>query len=88
MKRVAIVACAAAAVSVLALAPAAQASGSGNPYQDVQVGVGYTVYQPTYTAGLKATSVLGKDPDAGFTGDMNLLAQFRSEEHTSELQSH
>ena len=30
----------------------AQAMGTGNPYQDQQVGVTYTVYQPSYTAGL------------------------------------
>jgi hypothetical protein len=41
-----------ATVGVLGLAAPAQAMGSGNPYQDMQVGVTYTVYEPSYTAGL------------------------------------
>ena len=41
-----------ATVGVLGLAATAQAMGSGNPYQDMQVGVTYTVYEPSYTAGL------------------------------------
>jgi len=36
----------------LLMAPAAQAMGTGDPYQDLQVGVTYTVYKPTFTAGL------------------------------------
>lgn len=36
----------------LLLAPVAQAMGTGDPYQDLQVGVSYTVYKPTFTAGL------------------------------------
>ena len=32
----------------------ASAMGSGNPYEDMQVGVSYTVYQPTYTGGLSS----------------------------------
>lgn len=31
----------------------AHAMGTGNPYLDEQVGVSYTVYQPSFTAGLK-----------------------------------
>lgn len=44
-------------VTALALAstavPSATAMGSGNPYEDLQVGVTYTVYQPAYVGGLK-----------------------------------
>ncbi len=41
-----------ATLGVLGLAAPAQAMGSGNPYQDLQDGVTYTVYEPSYTAGL------------------------------------
>ncbi len=51
------------ALSALAVAPA-QAMGSGNNYADFQVGVTYTVYQPTYTNGLKQTSFNGNAGDA------------------------
>lgn len=40
------------AVSLL-LSPSAQAMGSGDPYEDMQVGVTYTVYQPSSSGGLK-----------------------------------
>lgn len=49
---------AAAAATVLAAVPA-QAMGSGNPYEDVQVGVTYTVYSPTFTAGLNVVRAGG-----------------------------
>lgn len=41
----------------LLLAPSASAMGSGNPYEDMQVGVTYSVYQPSYAGGLKQTGV-------------------------------
>lgn len=41
-----------AASSALGAAAPASAMGSGNPYEDLQVGVTYTVYQPARTAGL------------------------------------
>lgn len=51
--RLGLVAASAAALAAgLATSPAT-AMGTGNPYQDLQVGVGYTVYQPSFTAGLK-----------------------------------
>jgi hypothetical protein len=55
MRRVVSVATAlaATALSAAALAGPAVAMGSGNPYEDMQVGVTYTVYEPAYTAGLK-----------------------------------
>jgi hypothetical protein len=34
---------------------AVPAMGTGNPYQDIQTGVSYTVYQPTNTLGAKRT---------------------------------
>ena len=40
------------ACSAVAASPA-QAMGSGNNFADFQVGVTYTVYQPTYTNGLR-----------------------------------
>jgi hypothetical protein len=39
----------------------AQAMGSSDAYQNVQVGVTYTVYEPTFTAGLKARHIGGND---------------------------
>lgn len=47
----------------------AQAMGSGNNYADFQVGVTYTVYQPTYTNGLKQTSFNGDAGDAGCSAE-------------------
>lgn len=49
------------------------AMGTGNPYEDQQAGVSYTVYQPSYTAGLKtpptgsgqAECPAGTDQDLG-----------------------
>lgn len=62
------------ALLVVAAGPAT-AMGSGNPYQDLQVGVTYTVYQPTFTAGLTARHV---GPNlAGAPGvEQNLYAEF------------
>lgn len=53
----------------------ASAMGSGNPYEDLQVGVGYTVYQPTFTAGIKQVFVGGND-NCRPGVDENLLAKF------------
>jgi hypothetical protein len=44
-----------AACTILIVTPA-QAMGTGNIYLDTQVGVSYTVYQPTVTASLKLMS--------------------------------
>ena len=52
-----------AITTAFAAVPAAQAMGSGNPYVDQQVGVSYTVYQPSYTAGLRTATTLGQQPD-------------------------
>ncbi len=44
-------------VALVAAAAPAMAMGSGNPYEDMQAGVTYTVYEPTFTAGLKQQHV-------------------------------
>ncbi len=38
-----------------------QAMGSSDAYENIQVGVTYTVYQPTFTAGLRAIHIGGND---------------------------
>lgn len=71
--RHALVAAVAAAGLVAASAIPATAMGSGNPYADMQVGVTYTVYQPSYVAGLKVKHIgssLMSEPGV----DQNLLA--------------
>lgn len=45
-----------AAATIAIIATPALAMGSGNIYLDTQVGVTYTVYQPTFTVGLKIAS--------------------------------
>lgn len=63
----------AAAGLVAVSALPATAMGSGNPYADMQVGVTYTVYQPSYVAGLKVKHIgssLMSEPGV----DQNLLA--------------
>jgi hypothetical protein len=51
---------AAGAFVVASIAPAA-AMGSGDAYANMQVGVTYTVYEPSFTAGIKAQHVGGND---------------------------
>lgn len=53
----------------------AHAMGSGNPYEDVQVGVTYTVYQPTFTAGLDQKHV-GPNQWCQKGTEQNLMATF------------
>jgi hypothetical protein len=48
-------------LGALAAAGPASAMGSGDAYEDMQVGVTYTVYEPSYTAGLKAQHIGGND---------------------------
>ncbi len=65
-----------AAMSAIALAAPALAMGSGNPYQDMQTGVTYTVYQPTFTAGLKLQH-LGPNLMSSQAGaEQNMLAAY------------
>jgi hypothetical protein len=60
MKRF-VIGCAAAALSFVTLVSPAQAMGSSDAYENIQVGVTYTVYEPSFTAGLKATHIGGND---------------------------
>ena len=58
--RMKVLALSAAAVAVAGILStpahaAVPAMGTGNPYQDIQTGVSYTVYQPTNTLGAKRT---------------------------------
>ena len=50
--------------SVMATSPS-QAMGTGNPYEDFQVGVTYTVYEPTFTNGLPQRQVQSIDCGSG-----------------------
>jgi len=70
-----VVALATAVGCVTGAVPAA-AMGSGNPYQDLQVGVTYTVYQPTYVAGLASQHVGPNLVPAAPGVEQNLLAVF------------
>ena len=61
-------------VASLGLTPAV-AMGSGDAYQDFQVGVTYTVYEPSFTSGLKAQHIGGNDLCPPGT-EQNLLATY------------
>jgi len=53
------------------------AMGTGNPYQDIQTGVSYTVYQPTNTLGAKRTgSPYPNWCDAGSGAEQNLNVNY------------
>ncbi len=71
----AVAATAGLALTALASGPA-HAMGSGNPYADHQVGVSYTVYQPTYTNGLKLRSTGDFIPDAYCQAEQVLLTNY------------
>ena len=64
------------AVLIAMSVPSAWAMGSGNPYVDHQVGVSYTVYQPTFTAGLKLHSVGSAIVDASCKTEQPLLVRY------------
>ncbi len=67
----------AALVGMVGLATVpAFAMGSGNPYQDQQVGVSYTVYQPSYTAGLKTPTTASAQPDCPKGTEQNLAVSY------------
>lgn len=53
----------------------ASAMGTGNPWDDLQVGVTYTVYSPTFTAGLNVRSV-GGNPATAPGIEENLVASY------------
>lgn len=65
----------AVSAATLALAAPALAMGSGNPFLDMQTGVTYTVYQPTFTAGLQQVHV-GPNLVTTPGKEQNLLAQY------------
>ena len=74
MKKSALVLVAAAGMGLSAWAAGpAQAMGSGNNYADFQVGVTYTVYQPTYTNGLKQISFNGDAGDASCAAEESFV---------------
>ena len=53
------------------------AMGTGNPYQDIQTGVSYTVYQPTNTLGAKRTgSPYPNWCDASSNAEQNLNVNY------------
>ena len=51
----------AASTFVVGVAAPAVAMGTGDAYENMQVGVTYTVYEPSFTAGIKAQHVGGND---------------------------
>ena len=51
-----------AALGIVASAVPVQAMGTGNPYEDQQVGVTYTVYEPSYTASMKTPKTAAAGP--------------------------
>jgi hypothetical protein len=53
----------------------AQAMGSSDAYENMQVGVTYTVFEPSFTAGLKARHIGGNDLCPQGT-EQNLVAQY------------
>jgi hypothetical protein len=73
-RRIALATAAAALLTMTSVLPAV-AMGSGNPYENVQVGVTYTVYQPTFTAGLNQQFV-GANQWCQKGVEQNLLAKF------------
>ncbi len=83
MRRIAIALTVGTVVCTSLVAPsAASAMGSGNPYEDMQVGVSYTVYQPGYTAGVQLhdtggiTCVDGSDEALAMTYGTRAWASF------------
>jgi hypothetical protein len=65
----------AASALVIGVAAPAVAMGSGDAYENMQVGVTYTVYEPSFTAGLKAQHIGGNDLCPKGT-EQNLSAQY------------
>ena len=67
-----------AALAVVASAVPVQAMGTGNPYEDQQVGVTYTVYEPSYTAGMKTPKTAAAGPACPTGTEAVLLVEYRS----------
>ena len=53
----------------------ASAMGSGNPYEDLQVGVTYTVFQPTFTGSLDLTHT-GSEAGCPAGTEQNMIATY------------
>lgn len=69
---------AAVLLAASAVALPAQAMGSGNPYEDQQVGVSYTVYQPSYTVGLKTPTSVDNQANCPKGTDQSLSVPYGS----------
>lgn len=63
-------------VGLVASAAPADAMDSGNPYEDIQVGVTYTVYQPSFTAGLPTPSTATGSGECGAGTEENLVVAY------------
>ena len=72
----ALLAVAAAATTILALAAPAHAMGSGDGYVDMQTGVTYTVYEPTYTNGLPQVQFGGAIVAANCSAEQVTFAKY------------
>ena len=66
----------AAGALIIGLAAPAVAMGSGDAYENMQVGVTYTVYEPSFTAGIGAQHVGGNDLCPKGT-EQNLMGSLR-----------
>jgi len=65
----------AATAFIIGAATPIQAMGSSDAYENMQVGVTYTVYEPSFTAGLKARHLGGNDLCQKGT-EQNLTVQY------------
>ena len=72
----AVTAAAVAGLGMVASALPAQAMGTGNPYEDIQVGVTYTVYQPSFTAGLTMPKKASGDGNCPSGTEENLVVKY------------
>jgi|JI8StandDraft_1071087.scaffolds.fasta_scaffold12079_5 hypothetical protein len=68
----------AVALGIVASAVPVQAMGTGNPYEDQQVGVTYTVYEPSYTASMKTPKTAAAGPTCPTGTEAVLLVEYRS----------
>ena len=58
--------------------------GSGNPYEDFQVGVSYTIYEPTFTNGLKERQVQSIDCGSGANMEDSLVGNYAQNKQQSQ----
>jgi hypothetical protein len=69
--------------SALATAPV-YAMGSGNPYEDFQVGVSYTIYQPSFTNGLPQRQVQSIDCGSASNMEDSLVGNYAQNKKQSQ----